>query len=63
LTYERIYESVWGESYNKTDKNAVWAAVGRLRENIKSASESFDYIETVYNVGYRFRLIANKSEQ
>ena len=60
LTYERIYEAVWRGQYDEAAKNAVWAAVGRLRDNLKSVSDGTDYIENVRDVGYRFRLISNK---
>jgi two-component system alkaline phosphatase synthesis response regulator PhoP len=60
LPYERIYKDVWRGEYDEAAKNAVWAAVGRLRDNLKKAAGGTDYIETVRDVGYRFRLISDK---
>jgi len=59
LTYEQIYKNVWHEDYDETAKNAVWAAVGRLRDKLKAALNGTDYIETVRDVGYRFRYLSN----
>jgi len=60
LPYARIYKSVWHEDYDEAAKKALWAAVGRLRESLKNATGGIDYIETVRDVGYRFRLKLDK---
>lgn len=47
-----IYETIWKEEY-LGDDNAVKTHMSNLRNKLKKASPSQDYIETVWGLGYR----------
>lgn len=48
-----LYESVWNEDYFIED-NTINVHVSNLRSKLKKAT-GFDYIETVWGIGYRFK--------
>ncbi|MGN1304822.1 MAG: response regulator transcription factor [Oscillospiraceae bacterium] len=48
-----LYESVWNEEYFIED-NTINVHVSNLRSKLKKAT-GFDYIETVWGIGYRFK--------
>jgi len=60
LTYRQIYRRVWGSDYEDAERDVLWAAVKRLREKLKSAPDSSDYIKAVPGVGYSFSLDFDK---
>lgn len=47
-----IYETIWGEEY-LGDDNAVKTHMSNLRNKLKKANPSKEYIETVWGLGYR----------
>ncbi len=47
-----IYETIWGEEY-LGDDNAVKTHMSNLRNKLKKANPSDEYIETVWGLGYR----------
>ena len=47
-----IYETVWGEEY-LGDDNAVKTHMSNLRNKLKKANASQEYIETAWGLGYR----------
>lgn len=49
-----IYESIWNEEY-LGDDNAVKTHMSNLRNKIKKADDSEEYIETVWGLGYRLK--------
>ena len=50
-----LYEKIWGlEAYG--DDNAVTVHIRRLREKIEPEPQKPEYVETVWGVGYRFRI-------
>jgi DNA-binding response OmpR family regulator len=52
---EYLYEQIWGlESYGETD--AVTVHIRRLREKIEPEPNNPQYVETVWGVGYKFRV-------
>ncbi|MFC5452470.1 response regulator transcription factor [Paenibacillus aestuarii] len=52
---EHLFERIWGVD-SMGDAQTVTVHVRRLREKIEDASVNSEYIETVWGVGYRFRL-------
>ena len=48
-----LYESVWNEDYFIED-NTINVHFSNLRSKLKKAT-GFDYIETVWGIGYRFK--------
>ena len=56
LTPKQIFRKVWGAEYEESDLVALWAAIKRLRDKLKNAANGLDYIETVRDVGYRFKI-------
>ena len=52
---EHLYERIWGmESYGDTD--AVTVHIRRLREKIEPEPNNPQFVETVWGVGYKFRV-------
>jgi len=47
-----IYETIWGDEYLSED-NAVKTHMSNLRNKLKKANPSEEYIETVWGIGYR----------
>lgn len=55
-THEQIYRHVWAtEADNMYGSYSVWCLVARIRKKFRSASCSFEYIQTVRDVGYRIK--------
>ena len=52
---ETLFDRVWGLDA-VGDTATVTVHVNRLREKLEDGTESPDYIETVWGVGYRFRI-------
>ena len=53
-TKEEIFENIWGDSYG--DISTITVHVRKLREKIEYDPSNPQYIETVWGVGYRFRV-------
>ncbi|NLY43550.1 MAG: response regulator transcription factor [Clostridiaceae bacterium] len=52
---ETLYEKIWG--YDAlSDVSTVTVHVARIREKIEPDPEKYQYIETVWGAGYRFRI-------
>ena len=60
LPYEQIYRYAWRGTYDEAAKKSLWAAMSRLREKLEKASDGVEHIENVRDIGYRFRLTADK---
>lgn len=54
FTYQQIYEGVWGEEYAR-EKGTIMSHISHIRQKLKSDKSSFDYIENIRGVGYRFK--------
>lgn len=54
FTYQQIYEGVWGEEYAH-EKGTIMSHIRHIRQKLKSDESSFDYIENIRGVGYRFK--------
>lgn len=52
FSIERIYESVWGEDFYKSD-NTVMVHITKIREKIEEDPKKPIYIKTVWGVGYK----------
>ena len=53
MTREKLYETVWGRSYKKSDRS-VDVYVGRLRAKLARALPGRRFIHTHTGIGYRF---------
>ena len=54
FTYQQIYEGVWGEEY-ACEKGTIMSHIRHIRQKLESEESSFDYIENIRGVGYRFK--------
>ena len=55
LTYEQIYQNVWGEVPLGNENNAVGCHIRNLREKLYEASPEAPFtIQCIREVGYRF---------
>ena len=54
FTYQQIYEAVWGEEYIH-EKGNIMSHIRHIRQKLESGGSSFDYIENIRGVGYRFK--------
>lgn len=54
FTYKQIYEAVWGEEYFH-EKGTIMSHIRHIRQKLESEESSFDYIENIRGVGYRFK--------
>ncbi len=54
FTYQQIYEGVWGEEYIY-EKGIIMSHIRHIRQKLESGGSSFDYIENIRGVGYRFK--------
>ena len=57
-THDQIYLHVWGgERDIISDNYAVWCLVTRIRKKLRSIPDTFDYIKSIRDVGYRIDMI------
>lgn len=54
FTYQQIYEAVWGEEYFH-EKGTIMSHIRHIRQKLESEGGSFEYIENIRGVGYRFK--------
>jgi len=54
IPHDEIYRNVWGGEYECAARDTLRVAVNRLRQELSSASDGVEYIETVRDIGYRF---------
>lgn len=54
FTYQQIYEGVWNEPYAR-EKGTIMSHIRHIRQKLESDKGSFDYIENIRGVGYRFK--------
>ena len=52
FTKANLYEAVWQDEYFEDD-NAVKTHISNLRNKLKKANSKYEYIETVWGLGYR----------
>lgn len=53
FTKKQLYLQVWHDHYAYDDGN-IMAYTSKIRKKLESMSEEFNYIETIWGVGYRF---------
>ena len=51
---DELFESVWGYD-SLGDTSTLTVHINRLREKLKEADSSCDYIKTVWGRGYKFK--------
>lgn len=62
FSYQQIYEAVWGEEYAR-EKGNIMSHIRHIRQKLEVAGDSFDYIENIRGVGYRFKKPVTDSSQ
>jgi len=63
LTYEQIYQNVWGEEPMGNENNAVGCHIRNLREKLYEASPEAPFtIRCVREVGYTFEIAEGNDE-
>lgn len=53
FSIERIYEIVWGEEFLDGSANTVMVHIKKLRTKLEQAGGAYEYIKTVWGVGYK----------
>lgn len=53
FSIEKIYEIVWGEAFLDGSANTVMVHIKKLRTKLEKAGGDFEYIKTVWGVGYK----------
>jgi len=53
FTKKQIYNNVWDEDF-MYDDNTIMTLISRLRKKIEDNTETPQYIQTVWGIGYRF---------
>lgn len=53
ISSEKLFESVWKETYYKNSNNTVMVHIRHLREKMSGPSGKSDFIKTVWGVGYK----------
>jgi len=54
LTFDQLFDRVWGSDHAKVSHEVLWTAIRRLRNKLRVRPDSLDRIENVRGVGYRF---------
>jgi len=54
FTKEEIFEKIWADSFG--DLSTITVHIRKLREKIEYEPSNPQYIETVWGVGYRFKM-------
>jgi DNA-binding response OmpR family regulator len=60
LSYNEIFNSVWGSDYDGSERKVLRNAVKRLREKLKVDSKNIGHIKTVLDYGYTFPFESDK---
>ena len=53
---QELFESIWGQPYDKSGGNSVMVHIRRLRKKLAHADSTRNYIVTVWGVGYKMQL-------
>lgn len=53
FTKKRIFDHVWKETYF-SDEDNVMVQIQRLRKNLSKFSDGYEFIHTIWGVGYKF---------
>lgn len=53
ISSEKLFESVWKETYYKNSNNTVMVHIRHLREKMSGPTGKSDFIKTVWGVGYK----------
>lgn len=56
VTKHELYEKIWQDKFTDGVDNLVAVHVKKIREKIEEDQSNPSYIETVWGVGYRFRV-------
>jgi len=53
LTYEQIFHVIWPGEYGEASSDALYNLIKRLRNKLRKAASSKNYIENIRDIGYR----------
>ena len=56
FTKDELFLKIWGMESAGSDIATVTVHIKKIREKIEPDSTSFRYIETIWGVGYRFKI-------
>lgn len=56
FTHEMIINRVWNEEASFYSKKIVTTHISNIRRKIKAVSDSANYIQSIYGVGYKFKI-------
>ena len=62
VTFEQIFDAVWGMGYDDASHKLVWDHVTNLRQKVASVAGEVlnEYLENIKGVGYRKRNFEGK---
>lgn len=63
MTREMLLDQVWGLDSAFLDENALSVAVGRLRNKLFDGKEGGRWIQTVYGIGYQWKMPEQDEER
>ncbi|HLO85190.1 MAG TPA: response regulator [Nostocaceae cyanobacterium] len=55
-----IVDQLWGVEKDPPEENTIKSHIKSLRQKLKAAGASYDFIETVYGMGYRLKALPNE---
>ncbi|BAZ40455.1 multi-component transcriptional regulator [Calothrix sp. NIES-4101] len=55
-----IVDQLWGAEKDPPEENTIKSHIKSLRQKLKVAGAKYDFIETVYGMGYRLKAISHK---
>jgi DNA-binding response OmpR family regulator len=58
-----IIDQVWGGEEDPPEENTIKSHIKSLRQKLKAAGATYDFIETVYGMGYRLKISPEKDCQ
>ncbi len=58
-----IVDQVWGGEEDPPEENTIKSHIKSLRQKLKAAGATYDFIETVYGMGYRLKISPEQSCQ
>jgi len=54
-----IIDQLWGAEEDPPEENTIKSHIKSLRQKLKAAGASYDFIETVYGIGYRLKALSD----
>ncbi|WP_193197189.1 response regulator [Nostoc sp. MG11] len=55
-----IVDQLWGTEKDPPEENTIKSHIKSLRQKLKAAGANYDFIETVYGMGYRLKVLSHE---